>query len=655
MLDFDLPTTVENRRNAVTGVINEGKGAPPAGVDFHASLHNNANAAINSLGAITGIETGPVLQALGTPAIVDNGGRNICHLSNDGKYLVANKRTMLRISSNESGGWTDCHEFTDSVEHLVELNNGEVLVFTGPDATKQGKVFRSSGWSWTNPTAATWSEVKKSNGVGAYFTATYGGIFYDYDKGVLVLSEYGNKTGTEVGSARYVYCSLDNGTTWATIFDRQTYDGGGAGKHMHGCAYDAVWDRVWLTLGDDTNAIVYSDDWRNVTPTWSTAQSDASVNGKYQSVAIVPLPKCILFGSDGWPNGIHRIMRADKNGASTKANPGAALESAYAMNAKGTLTHLFQQPFVARHVSDAPLLWPYGISGSPAPPVCGLIASFDGGLTFTEIWRDSIPYTADGAFKVAVGPTQQNGKILGTLDDGRQANWSKITFTGTPDRRRAALASHHHQHYRGGEDAIHPGGIRAAWGHHVIAPADPVSGGGPTALTANQPRGVRVVVPCRGHLRDLSAFIGTAGDGSTIYYDLAVYKELSTGYQWLWSKGKTLLPNKTSAESGEATILGDPVYPVEVGDELIFELVCSSATPTFRTYANAPAVPLPKSFNPLSTATYKRVVQFSGSSAVLPLPAANAGEPSIAVPNAETSGAISSAPLIFGRIAPTYA
>lgn len=340
----------------------------------------------------------PYPRVLANVVISDSGGKYPCWMLSD-KTLVSALRTTLRTSTNDGASWSDIHVFDDAVTAVREFSNGELVVATD---SSRGKLYVSSGWA-SNPSTATWTLKVTSSAAGNYFANSWSMDSYGT---IGLAAEYGNKDG--VANARYVYLTRDSGATWSTIYDL----GNDEGRHLHGVAYDQYWDRIWISTGDDVNTVEYSDNWGR---SWVVAHQDNDVAGDYQSVGIIPMPSAVLFSSDGSPNGINRIPRKSSRTDLT-------FEAAYSIDSASTLTALGQGCFRHDGATDAPAL--FGIQ--PTNGVAGysrLIASVDG-ESFYEVWRDTLQTTDKGVMWI-VGPTA-TGKYVGTINDGRQANYSMI-------------------------------------------------------------------------------------------------------------------------------------------------------------------------------------------------------------------------------------
>ena len=92
---------------------------------------------------------------------------------------------------------------------------------------------------------------------------------------------------------------------------------GNGNRHIHSCCYDEIFDRIWLVMGDDkyqATGIYWSDDQGK---TWSRKSllfnySDIDKGPYSQMLQVVSLDNCVLFGTDGWGNGIFRYNRGSK-------------------------------------------------------------------------------------------------------------------------------------------------------------------------------------------------------------------------------------------------------------------------------------------------------------------------------------------------------
>lgn len=393
-------------------------------------------------------------------------------------YSLDNGATWLATNASLPAG---------GVQAVRDLADGEILVSAG---TSPGKLYRSSGWS-TNKQTATFTEVLSASVTGAYFHNSYG-LWAD-ESGLILAGEYGPKTAN--ANARYVYMSRDFGVTWTTILDI----GGTVETHVHGVAYDKWWNRIWVSRGDATRAIYYSDDFG---ATWQTVSAyNTTMNSASQCkvTTIHPMPGCVLFMSDSAPNGVLRIRRK------RKSNP--VVEVAYQLDSSTSITHIGQLAYQA-NLPGAPVLMSF--TNDPAAGYTGpgrLVATVDG-FRFYELWKDSINYGTSGGLIATVGPTT-DGKYLGTLNDGRQARYSKLTITApTWDV----------------QEAPRPGSaIGDETMPRVCAVTQPVPQSGTLVLSYFQATQTKDVTTIRAYTS------GTAAAATTTLFRLGLYEEDGSG------------------------------------------------------------------------------------------------------------------------------
>lgn len=93
---------------------------------------------------------------------------------------------------------------------------------------------------------------------------------------------------------------------------------GNGSHHVHSCCFDEEFERIWLVTGDDkylVTGIYWSDDfgktWHRKGLSWS--YPDIDMGGTTQMLQVVSLKNCVLFGTDGWGNGIFRYNRGVKS------------------------------------------------------------------------------------------------------------------------------------------------------------------------------------------------------------------------------------------------------------------------------------------------------------------------------------------------------
>ncbi|OPZ75150.1 MAG: hypothetical protein BWY80_00274 [Firmicutes bacterium ADurb.Bin456] len=328
------------------------------------------------------------------PAITPANFQYPMWLSGDGKtFYTGWDSNTLKKSADELKTLTAIHTFEVYLTACRDLDNGELLVACGNQGAPASLWLSSKGQT-------KWTKVLETSGPGARFMNEWS---ISVSGRIIVASEYGGKKPPD--NARKVYLSRDYGKTWTEILDI----GQREGTHVHGCAYDPYYNRIWVTTGDIPHqSILYSDDWgRN----WQVASK------QYQATSIYPLPNCVLFGTDSSPNGILRYSRAGKS------NP-PAVEVAFRIDNSPRLTYNAKLAFRGSQ-PDAPVYFPYivKVTNERLP---GLVIATQDGFNFFEIFRDSINYEVQKGVLNLLGPTP-GGKLIGLLYDGRQQSYSLIT------------------------------------------------------------------------------------------------------------------------------------------------------------------------------------------------------------------------------------
>lgn len=330
-------------------------------------------------------------------------------------------RTIVR-SVDDAQTWQPYASFVfpagDSIKHIHHLPNGEVVVAsefsngaTGP------RVYRSSGWA--TPATATFLHT---------FSLTkdtwlaFGSFFGDRD--VIIISEYGKQTrvaaaeGTNPAACAYV--SRDGGITFTKVFDLRTnliddettpWGTTTRDQHLHGCGYDALWDRLWVVIGDAVpatgswHAIIYSDDGGT---TWKSAHKHFYAH--WQSVGVMPLRNAVTFGSDNEGNGVRRVGRKGHREATQIS---AAHVFDHGTGIRSITTWLYRAP----GLPNAPAI--YGFASVFAKYPGGVVISLDEGASFSTVWTDPNTQASDLNFKGVqrvVGPSN-TGRYVTFSDD----------------------------------------------------------------------------------------------------------------------------------------------------------------------------------------------------------------------------------------------
>ena len=380
-----IPTTAINQPNGVVGI----------GADGTVSVGNMPLAPAIPVPS----------QLFGAATITDAADKTPFWMSLDRKTIFAGYSTTLYSSVDDGATWTTIYSgLPGTILGVRQLDNGELLLslYGTP-----GTLYLSAGYPQLGR-SAVWSTVLTASGAnqiqGQWGISTYGTI--------VVASEYGSKIAPT--NARYVYLSTDSGATFTKIFDIGAVDG----SHIHGVAYDPWWDAIWVVNGDNGYQSVrvsfdHGSTWTTITP----------AVGSTQYVGILPMPGCILFTTDGVPNGVHRVPRTADRSVSAPV-------VAYALDALTFKSVAGTMPF--RASGDMPALLPFAAENGH-----GIILSTYDGYSFSVLWQDTATYILKGPQNL-FGPTLL-GHFTGMLLDDRQSNPSLLVLTAPPTRNSYAV------------------------------------------------------------------------------------------------------------------------------------------------------------------------------------------------------------------------
>ena len=360
-------------------------------------------------------------------------------ITKDGRVTLDATGNQIRASLDFGVTWESGYLFQAPTGHATEwvtqTKDGELLVCAYATAAVTGtfsirKIYKSTGYLG-GTVAPTWTLVKETDRNGITFVQ-WG--LSDY-KNYMFLAEYGAKTGVYYSEslpngapagqyARYVYMSKDYGMTWQVVFDLNTVTDG-IGVHLHGVAYDPWWNRIWVGHGDGafgTNGLYYSD---NFGKTWTSATQFNNAGSNFsQSVYIIPMPTCILFGSDSYPNGVQRIDRAAGR-IPTKGY--YDIEAAWMVpDQQASLNQLCQSVAYTPWLPDSPVLFGFGAE-TKAGKSC-VVATFNG-WDFYNVWVDDVNSTSGFGVRAVTGVTYENEVKILVSDPNRVdfAPWMLVT------------------------------------------------------------------------------------------------------------------------------------------------------------------------------------------------------------------------------------
>lgn len=355
---------------------------------------------------------GPWVDTWAQPS---TGNRALIGMSKDRSTLYARgtvTKTAFIQSVDDGVTWTDIRQFAEAVEGMTFTDDGEVLIITQGGSSTPGYIYKSSGWTTANPTAATWTKVFTTR--GGYIRSVWGAHRWSSYGSRIVTCEYGTQsqsadaTTAPTKYATAAYLSEDYGATWRQILDLTTQFPGTYGFHCHAIAYDPYWDRIWVTYGDvathlggtGTN-ILYSDD---LGQTWTTVPLPPAWTGQsnypFQDTTIFVTEKCVGFMPDGVPYSPNILPRKGYR-VMGDLMPGPLW--AGATGAQG-ISYCAYKPFPKTGKSTPLFLSNQGIS-SQYPPAQVLMSPDGHGAKWVEIYRMPAGRSSVDTIDFVVGPT----------------------------------------------------------------------------------------------------------------------------------------------------------------------------------------------------------------------------------------------------------
>lgn len=225
--------------------------------------------------------------------IIQTGGKFVSWINKTGTVYGAQGSTLYKTDDFLSTPWEQVREFAADVRQVREMLDGSLVV-----ALRDGTIWTSNEAqdSWSQATFEDGSTPFEMISPGAHVQYGFG---LDWWGDILVAGEYGSGTNK-------VYLSGDRGRTWKHIFTNPDPTPG----HIHDVAFDPYEGIVWVCAGDGgrQNRIFYSC---NYGYTWQQIPVDYN----FRSTNIIPLPDCVLFGSDD-TKGMY-IARYDRHAGGT--------------------------------------------------------------------------------------------------------------------------------------------------------------------------------------------------------------------------------------------------------------------------------------------------------------------------------------------------
>lgn len=328
-----------------------------------------------------------------------------------------NLNTLVR-STDDAATWQalNGHVFQTAPDYIGHTDDGEVVVGTIATLAHGASIWKSSGWA-RNPATATFTKTLQFT---TGLNLAYGG--FEVKGNVVFISEYGPQgDDPAVESARRAYLSTDAGRTFTQVFDLDTVTVAGQDtpwgsptrrQHLHGCAYDQQWDRLWLVVGDASGpsgvcAVIYSDDWGS---TWQAYPETVSTIAHWQSVLPDSLDNAIVFASDFDANGLRRIGRSGYR-------KGTGYGAAHLFDGGTGIRVIGIRKHQAPGQKNAPHLYTFAAVTADYPG--GVVGTLDEGRTFHTLYKDPNRTGASLDYRGAttcVGPTN-TGRYVTEFND----------------------------------------------------------------------------------------------------------------------------------------------------------------------------------------------------------------------------------------------
>lgn len=378
-------------RNPVNGVFSTGKQMFVSEVDNPSS--------ISDFKVLNGREDLPK-KLIGTKYINANGFEIITIDSDETVYLrnTANtniyKTTVDDLYSRISAPTLD----SASGEYRGVFNgDGLTIVASGFASNMWGKVSGDGSLICVTQTQALYLPENGTSLVAATgYADVKGGLItgwlFDVVDNIVLAGGY--SASPTYGKGRINF-SNDHGRTYKTILDLENQSIFGvtatAKAHIHGCAWDKYWNRVWVVMGDypfDDQAvgkILWCDNPQDANPVWHLEPRDLIQPNKQneQHIAVYPMQDCILFGSDCNPSYIARRARVSK-GQATLTDMALYLHEGLAYYPAQFWRHNDSLPVTIFLGSD--LLDRYGDNPD------GVLITYDG-VNFSRVWSDKNEYS----------------------------------------------------------------------------------------------------------------------------------------------------------------------------------------------------------------------------------------------------------------------
>lgn len=373
----------------------------------------------------------PVLANLTVDTAAYTGSANFLGMSRNRQYLlwqaVSPNVRRLQVSSVDAPGAKSNGPTVGStpltLQAFIETLDGELLLEIA-NVAGAAEVWKTTGWNWANPSAATITKVLTMSGINVNARREWGFNYkaaapvWSVAAGSILLMEYGNKTSEQIAAGRpastaatHAWLSRDNGATWTVVFDAQNYYPGDVPLHGHGGMFVPA-DNAWCVWGGDGG--IGSESWmfwcpdeeiENVSdPTrWERVPGAVSASGARQVVSGIATARGMFFGSDSLPARIASVARLGFRRfgdmvTTTPVHPTALIASDIHQNGDSP---------------DAPIFATFPVGSNSANPF--VLASLDGGLTWQLAHRDAAALSSGNGITNVCGP-DVNGKVYGNYN-----------------------------------------------------------------------------------------------------------------------------------------------------------------------------------------------------------------------------------------------
>lgn len=220
---------------------------------------------------------------------------------------------------------------------------------------------------------------------------------------IVLIAEYG--TAIPPNNACKLYISKDYGATWTTAFAGPTDSGT---WHCHDVKFDPYEQIIWLVNGD--GAINANVRWsKDFGTNWNTVYADGECPTQFTQ--IIPLPNCVLFGTDNKNWGVWRWDR----GNGIKSLNKVSIEEALTLDDNYTGSEPMATDAGVVYGDSAVAYFGFSFFADQIYNHAQVWATTDG-YTFYPMWASATPplSSSGGCGIMAVSAPSTDGKVLVT-------------------------------------------------------------------------------------------------------------------------------------------------------------------------------------------------------------------------------------------------